>query len=74
MDRFAGADVILRTPAGQVPGSSLSPGPSTVPSRGTVSYAGRTYQAFSFAAQAFPSGSLRVSLLSPPAGATTSPP
>jgi hypothetical protein len=70
--RFTGADVILRTAAGQVPGSSLSPGPSTVPSRGAVSYAGRAYQAFSFAAQAFPSGPLRVSLLSLPTIASTS--
>jgi hypothetical protein len=52
----------------------LSPRPSTVPSRGTVSYAGRAYQAFSFAARAFPSGSLRISLLSPSVSATTSPP
>jgi hypothetical protein len=72
MHRFAGADVILRTPVGQVPGSTLSPGPSTVPSRGTVSDAGRTYQAFSFAAQAFPSGPLRISLLSAPASTRTS--
>jgi hypothetical protein len=72
MHRFTGAQVILRTPAGLVPGSSLSPGPSTVPSRGAVTYAGRAYQAFSFAAQAFPSDPLRISLLSPPAIARTS--
>jgi hypothetical protein len=72
MHRFTGAEVILRTPAGQVPGSSLAPGPSTVPSQGAVGYAGRAYQAFSFAAQAFPSGPLRVSLLSPPTIASTS--
>lgn len=74
MRGFAGADVILRTPAGQVPGSSLFPGPSAVPSRGTVSFAGLAYQAFSFSAGAFPSGSLRISLLSPFPSATTSPP
>jgi hypothetical protein len=56
MRRFAGADVILRTPAGPVPGS----------------HAGRTYQAFSFTAQAFPSGPLRISLFGPPASATNS--
>jgi hypothetical protein len=55
MRRFTGADVLLRTPAGPVPGSTLSPG--------------RTNQAFSFTAQAFPSGPLRISLLSPPVGA-----
>jgi hypothetical protein len=69
MHRFTGADVILRTAAGQVPGSTLSPGPSTVPIWGTVSYAGRVYQAFSFAGQAFPTGPLRISLLIPPASA-----
>jgi hypothetical protein len=72
MHRFTGADVILRTAAGEVPGSTLSPGPSTVPIWGTVSYDGRVYQAFSFAAQAFPTGSLRISLLIPPATAGTS--
>jgi hypothetical protein len=56
MRRFAGAAVTLRTPAGPVPGSYASP----------------TYQAFSFAAQAFPSGPLRISLLTAPASARTS--
>jgi hypothetical protein len=59
MRRFAGADVALRTAAGQVPGSTLSPG--------------RTHPAFSFTAQAFPSGPLRISLLSPSVGATSLP-
>jgi hypothetical protein len=67
MRRFTRADVLLRTPAGQVPGSALSPGPSHLPRRGTVTYRGRTYQVFSFAAQAFPSGPLRISLLVPQA-------
>jgi hypothetical protein len=52
MRRFTGADVLLRMPAGPVPGSTLSPR--------------RTSQAFSFAAEAFPSGPLRISLLGPP--------
>jgi hypothetical protein len=42
---------------------TLSPGPVTVPDRGTVSYRGHTYQAYSFMATAFPSGPLRISLL-----------
>jgi hypothetical protein len=54
--RFARAEVILRAPAGLAPGS----------------HAARTYQAFSFTAQAFPSGPLRISLFGPPASATTS--
>jgi hypothetical protein len=44
---------------------AVSPGPATIPAHGPVSYRGKSYQAFSFAAQAFPSGSLRVSLLVP---------
>jgi hypothetical protein len=69
MRRFTGADVLLRTPAGQVPGSSRSPGRRTLPDRGTVAYRGQTYQVFSFPAGAFPRGPLRISLLVPPAGA-----
>jgi hypothetical protein len=65
MHRFTGAEVLLRRPAGQVAGSSLVPGPATVPARGTVTYQGRTYEAFSFPARAFPSGPLTISLLLP---------
>ena len=64
MQRFTGAAVLLRTPAGQVPGSTLAPGPATLPGSGVVSYAGRSYEAYSFAAGAFPSGPLQISLLS----------
>jgi hypothetical protein len=62
-----GTEVLLGTPAGQVAGSTLSPGPATVPARGSVTYRGRAYQAFSFPARAFPSGPLRISLLVPTA-------
>jgi hypothetical protein len=55
MRRFTGADVLLRTPAGPVPGSTLSPR--------------RTNQAFSFHRSGVPLGPLRTSLLSPPVGA-----
>jgi hypothetical protein len=61
--RFTGADVILRAAGGQVPGSTLSPGPARLPARGAVHYGGRSYQVFSFTAKRFPSGPLRVSLL-----------
>lgn len=50
MHRFTGADVVLRTPPGPVPGS-IAPAP------------GRSYQAFAFTAEAFPSGPLEISLL-----------
>ncbi len=62
--RFIGAPLVLRTDAGQVPVEGLlSPGPDTIPDRGPVSYHGTTYEAYSFRAEAYPSGRLRVSLL-----------
>jgi hypothetical protein len=61
---FTGAEVLMRTGARQVMGT-LSPGPTSVPDRGTVSYGGRTYEAYSFVGEAFPSGPLRISLLLP---------
>ena len=59
---FTGAEVLMRTGTRQVMGT-LSPGPATVPDRGPVSYRGRSYQAYSFLGEAFPSGPLRISLL-----------
>lgn len=61
---FTGAQTLLRTDSGQAIGT-LSPGPAQVPDRGRVSYRGATYQAYSFAGEAFPSGRLRISLLYP---------
>jgi hypothetical protein len=59
---FTGAEVLMRTGARQVMGT-LSPGPISVPDRGTVTYRGRIYQVYSFIGEAFPSGPLRISLL-----------
>lgn len=59
---FTGAEVLMRTGGLQVMGT-LSPGPASVPDRGQVSYGGRSYQAYSFTGEAFPSGPLRLSLL-----------
>jgi hypothetical protein len=59
---FTGADVLMRTGGHQIMGT-LSPGPANVPDRGQVSYAGRSYQVYSFTGEAFPSGPLRLSLL-----------
>ena len=59
---FTGAQVAIREGSRQVMGS-LSPGPATIPDRGRVVYRGVPYQAYSFAAEAFPSGPLRISLL-----------
>jgi hypothetical protein len=61
---FTGAEVLMRVGSQQVQGT-LSPGPPTVPDRGTVSYGGHTYEAYSFTATAFPTGALRISLLLP---------
>jgi hypothetical protein len=61
---FTGAQVLMRQGTSQVEGT-LSPGPANVPDRGRVVYRGTPYQAYSFDAQAFPSGKLRISLLYP---------
>ena len=61
---FTGAQTLMREGPRQVIGT-LSPGPASVPDRGRVSYRGVTYEAYSFDAQAFPSGALRISLLYP---------
>jgi hypothetical protein len=64
--RFLGAPLILRTEAGQVPIEGLlSPGPASIPDHGPVEYTGKPYQAYSFKADAYPSGRLRVSLMLP---------
>ncbi|HUB36343.1 MAG TPA: hypothetical protein VL972_05920 [Solirubrobacteraceae bacterium] len=59
---FTGAQVLMRVGSRQVMGT-LSPGPPVVPDRGSVSYGGHTYEAYSFTGEAFPSGPLRISLL-----------
>jgi hypothetical protein len=61
---FTGAQTLMRIGARQVMGT-LHPGPTAIPDRGVVAYRGQTYQAYSFAAEAFPSGPLRISLLYP---------
>lgn len=70
--RFAGAQVFLYedpTHPEQVAGN-VSPGPEDVPKRGTVVFDGVRYSAYSFNAEAFPKGLLRVSLLIPPVPGT----
>jgi hypothetical protein len=59
---FTAAQVLMRVGPQQVMGT-LSPGPAAVPDRGSVSYGGHTYEAYSFTGEAFPSGPLRISLL-----------
>ncbi|HEV3035955.1 MAG TPA: hypothetical protein VGX72_14345 [Solirubrobacteraceae bacterium] len=57
-------------PANDVPVAGLlAPGPAGIPEHGPVTYRHVIYQAYSFDASAFPSGTLRISLLVPlPAG------
>ncbi|MFI4991131.1 MAG: hypothetical protein ACHQHO_09515 [Solirubrobacterales bacterium] len=61
---FTGAEVLMRVGSAQVMGT-LAPGPASVPDRGAVVYRGKTYEAYSFSGEAFPSGPLRISLLIP---------
>jgi hypothetical protein len=61
---FTEAQVLMREGPRQVMGT-LAPGPAKVPDRGRVVYRGVAYQAYSFSAEAFPSGPLRISLLYP---------
>jgi hypothetical protein len=64
--RFIGAPLVLRTESGQVPIEGLlTPGPTSIPDLGPVSYKGASYEAYSFNAAAYPSGRLRISLLLP---------
>ncbi|HEY3758998.1 MAG TPA: hypothetical protein VGL37_04510 [Solirubrobacteraceae bacterium] len=61
---FTGAQTLMREGAKQVMGT-LEPGPTSVPDTGQVTYLGTIYEAYSFDAEAFPSGALRISLLFP---------
>jgi hypothetical protein len=61
---FTGAQTLMRIGARQVMGT-LHPGPARIPDRGPVSYHGVAYQAYSFYGEAFPFGTLRISLLYP---------
>lgn len=61
---FTGAQVVLRTPAGPVPSSTIR---TTVPlpSSGTATIAGRTYAVGSLTGTVFPTGPLRIWVLVP---------
>ena len=64
--RFIGAPLVLRVGAHNVPVQGLvTPAPASIPEHGPVHYRHVAYQAFSFSADAYPSGSLRISLLVP---------
>jgi len=69
VSRFIGMPLVLsaRSHALGIEGA-VNPGPPAIPTHGAVRYRGNSYQAFSFPAQAFPSGGLRISLLVPVPG------
>jgi hypothetical protein len=69
VNRFIGAPLVLRAGSRTLPvAGALSPGPASIPAHGPVTYRNVTYEAFSFNAQVFPSGPLRISLLVPVSG------
>jgi hypothetical protein len=64
--RFVGVPLVLHVGSRRIPlEGTLAPGPTRIPDHGPVSYQGKSYEAFSFNAAAFPSGTLRISLLIP---------
>lgn len=63
--RFAGVQVFL-SQGGQPLLASTSPAPPDIPESGEVLYKGVPYHAYSFTAEAFPTGALQVRLLIPP--------
>jgi hypothetical protein len=69
VSRFIGVPLVLSAGSHVLSiEGAVSPGPAAIPAHGAVSYRGKSYQSFSFPAQAFPSGGLRVSLLVPVSG------
>jgi hypothetical protein len=62
--RFIGAPLMLRQGARRIPlEGTIAPGSATIPDAGPFVYRGSSYEAFSFNAQAFPTGPLRITLL-----------
>jgi hypothetical protein len=62
--RLAGLDVVMHRGA-QVVMSSFHPAPAHVPATGSFHYKGHTFRVFTLAAEAFPSGPLRITVLIP---------
>jgi hypothetical protein len=67
--RYIGVPLVLYGGSRRVPlEGALAPGPQSIPDLGPVHYRGASYEAFSFNAEAFPRGPLRISLLVPLTG------
>jgi hypothetical protein len=63
-NRLAGLDVLMYMGSKLVK-STLGDSPGAIPTSGTVTRGGRSYRAYTFTAQAFPSGPLRITVLIP---------
>jgi hypothetical protein len=64
--RFIGVPLALSVSGHALPVEGAVPlSPAAIPAHGPVSYRGGRYQAYSFTAKAFPSGSLHIALLAP---------
>jgi hypothetical protein len=63
-NRLAGLDVLMYM-KGQLVKSTIGYSPGPVPTSGPFSYRGKTYRAYTFHAEAFPSGPLRITTLIP---------
>lgn len=62
--RLAGLDVLMYM-RGKLVKSTLGASPGTIPTSGPVRVRGKSYRAYTFTAQAFPSGPLRITVLIP---------
>jgi hypothetical protein len=62
--RLAGLDVLMYMGSRLVK-STIGMSPGTIPASGPVSYRGRRFRAYTFTAQAFPTGPLRITVLIP---------
>jgi hypothetical protein len=71
--RYIGYPLLMRQGARRLPvEGTISPGSTFIPDRGPASWHGARYEVFSFGAQAYPSGPLKISMLVPPASAAVS--
>lgn len=62
--RLAGLDVLMYS-GSRVVKSTLGPSPGAIPPSGPLSYRGQSFRAYTFNAEAFPSGALRITVLIP---------
>lgn len=66
VSRFLDVPLLIRVGSQQIPVEGLlTPGPTSIPAHGPITYKHVLYQAFSFNARSFPGGPLRISLLVP---------